>query len=675
MIDALIASPVAWAAARALVAFVWQGAIIGVVTAIGLILLRRRSAHLRYQLACVGLAALCAVPVATGFVFFERKTTNTHAAITQRTALPAVRDNIDATTRTGDNVVAGISDRSSSPSALASATELFNAKLPALLLLWAVGVFALALRLGRGWINVAHLRREATPLVDHPVAASAVRIAHRLGVRQSVRVLASARVLVPAVIGWIRPAILLPAAVLTGMPASHLDAILAHELAHVRRSDFLVNVLQSAAEVLLFYHPAVWWVSRQIRIERELCADDLAVAISGDRITYAAALTSLESLRAEPLAIAMVSGDDLLTRVRRLLDPDVTTRPRISGGFAMTVAMMLLLLSFTGTETGTSAAAAATVPQAQAAPAQSTPPETATSSVPAKTAAGVAKPTRSASTEAAPNAAPSARPVATSEQTARSQVTGFVRDKDGGVLPGVVVTIGAPGTPLESPAANRVITNARGVFTFQDVQPGEYELSASLPGFRTNRSRLNVAPGASPSVVIALELGSLRETVTVRQAAAPGTPRPPNAPAQSATHYFDLAKMYYQTGRLLEAEEMTTKALALMRSETPPATPAPLADATTGPIRVGGSVNEPKKIRDVKPVYPAIAAAAAVEGTVIIEAVVGVDGTVQNARVIRSVPLLDEGALDAVRQWQYTPTKLNGRPVEVLVTVSITFMR
>ena len=172
-------------------------------------------------------------------------------------------------------------------------------------------------------MNVAHLRREARPVVDHPVAASAVRIARRLGVRRSVRLLSSARVLVPAVIGWLRPAILLPAAVVAGMPAAHLDAILAHELAHIRRSDFLVNVLQSAAEVLLFYHPAVWWVSRQIRVERELCADDLAVAVSGDRVTYAAALTSLESLRAEPLAIAIVSGDDLLTRVRRLLEPDV----------------------------------------------------------------------------------------------------------------------------------------------------------------------------------------------------------------------------------------------------------------------------------------------------------------------------------------------------------------
>ena len=336
----------------------------------------------------------------------------------------------------------------------------------------------------------------------------------------------------------------------------------------------------------------------------------------------------------------------------------------------MTVAMTLLLFALTGTETGTSAAAPAGVaPQAASAVAKApaAPPgpamtEPAPASIPAKPSATVAKP------EAA------VQPVTTSDQEPRARVTGVVRDRDGGVLPGVAVTIAAPpGSLLQNPAVNRVFTNSAGVFNFADVQPGEYELSASLQGFRTSRNRLIVAPGSVASVVMALEIGSLREMVTVRQPAAPGTSRPA-AQQQSAADYFDLAKMYYQSGRLLEAEEMTTKALALMRSETPAATAAPLPK-TDGPVRVGGSVQEPKKIRDVKPVYPAIAAAAAVEGTVIIEAIVGVDGTVQNARVIRSIPLLDEGALEAVRQWQYTPTKLNGRPVEVLVTVSITFMR
>ena len=143
-----------------------------------------------------------------------------------------------------------------------------------------------------------------------------------------------------------------------------------------------------------------------------------------------------------------------------------------------------------------------------------------------------------------------------------------------------------------------------------------------------------------------------------------------------ASAYFDLAKSYYQQGRLVEAEEMTTRALALMRSETPAATQAPAPVRASGvPIRVGGSIVEPKKIRDVKPSYPIEAAAAGIEGTVIIEATIGRDGTVQNARVIRSVPGLDESALSAVLQWAYTPTKLNGVPVEVVMTVTVSFVR
>ena len=92
------------------------------------------------------------------------------------------------------------------------------------------------------------------------------------------------------------------------------------------------------------------------------------------------------------------------------------------------------------------------------------------------------------------------------------------------------------------------------------------------------------------------------------------------------------------------------------------------------PIRVGGSIVEPRKIRDVKPTYPLEAAAAGTEGTVIIEATIARDGTVQNARVIRSIAGLDESALAAVLQWQYTPTKLNGVPVEVVMTVTVSFV-
>ena len=99
------------------------------------------------------------------------------------------------------------------------------------------------------------------------------------------------------------------------------------------------------------------------------------------------------------------------------------------------------------------------------------------------------------------------------------------------------------------------------------------------------------------------------------------------------------------------------------------------AKASVAPVRVGGNIRAPKKIKDVKPVYPAIAQSARVAGAVTIEATIGPDGKVIDAKVVRSIPLLDQAALDAVRQWQYTPTLLNGVPVPVLVTVTINFTR
>src|SRR5215472_2342318 len=99
--------------------------------------------------------------------------------------------------------------------------------------------------------------------------------------------------------------VLLPVGALGGVPAEHLEALLLHELAHIRRHDYLINILQSVAESLLFYHPAVWWVSRHIRAERELCCDDLAVSLTGDALTYARALAQLESYRPAHLQTAM----------------------------------------------------------------------------------------------------------------------------------------------------------------------------------------------------------------------------------------------------------------------------------------------------------------------------------------------------------------------------------
>jgi uncharacterized protein involved in exopolysaccharide biosynthesis len=144
----------------------------------------------------------------------------------------------------------------------------------------------------------------------------------RFKVSRSVRLVSSALAEVPMVIGWLRPVILLPASSLTGLTPAHLQAILAHELAHVRRCDYLVNWLQNLVETVMFYHPAVWWISGCIREEREQCCDEMVVRICQDRLMYARALLRLEELRGMPARLVFAaSGGSLLGRIRRLLAP------------------------------------------------------------------------------------------------------------------------------------------------------------------------------------------------------------------------------------------------------------------------------------------------------------------------------------------------------------------
>jgi predicted nucleic acid-binding Zn-ribbon protein len=127
----------------------------------------------------------------------------------------------------------------------------------------------------------------------------------------------------PLAFGWIRPVILLPAALVAGMDPRLLEALLAHELAHVRRFDYLVNLGQTAVETLLFYHPGVWWISRRIRIERELIADEIAAGTLGEPRRLALALTELDAFRLRPTQLAQgAHGGNLMHRIKRLIQPE-----------------------------------------------------------------------------------------------------------------------------------------------------------------------------------------------------------------------------------------------------------------------------------------------------------------------------------------------------------------
>jgi GWxTD domain-containing protein len=192
---------------------------------------------------------------------------------------------------------------------------------------WAAGVLFFHLRSLGGWIAARRLRQSGVCHAPGEWQQRLDGLAARVRVSKPAALLESCLADVPVVIGYVRPVILMPVGLLAGLPVAQMEAILIHELAHIRRQDYLVNLMQTFVEGLLFYHPAVWWISGVIRAERENCCDDLAVAATGDARQYAAALAALEQNRwaAHELALA-ATGGSLVKRIRRLLQQP--ERPR-----------------------------------------------------------------------------------------------------------------------------------------------------------------------------------------------------------------------------------------------------------------------------------------------------------------------------------------------------------
>jgi uncharacterized protein involved in exopolysaccharide biosynthesis len=233
--------------------------------------------------------------------------------------------------------------------AIQSATIMLGEVAPWLTAAWLGGVAFSSCNLLRGFWWVQRIRRKEADSVNGDLLMRLDDLRRRLSISRPVRLLKSALVEVPTVVGWLRPVILLPASSLAGLTPGQLEAILVHELAHVRRFDYVVNIFQCLIETLMFYHPVVWWISRCVREEREHCCDDVVLKVCGNRIAYARALATLEGLRAEMPQLAFAaSGGSLLNRVRRLLGisgGDETMNARQIGGLALLGIGLLLILA------------------------------------------------------------------------------------------------------------------------------------------------------------------------------------------------------------------------------------------------------------------------------------------------------------------------------------------
>jgi beta-lactamase regulating signal transducer with metallopeptidase domain len=314
----LFGSPLAQAIGWALLHLLWQGVLVAAILAASLALMRRQTASARYLVSLGALAILLALGTATAYRAYDPAAP----------AAPIVTNFIDTFAATPAQTEAATRAATTATPAptweerLAGAAAMTRSHLPQIVFVWMAGVLLLSVRLLGGWVRAHRIATRNATDASPEWQRAAERLSRALRLRQTVRLIESAAVEVPAVIGWLRPVVLLPVATLAGLSREQMEMILAHELAHIRRHDFFVNLMQAVVETLLFYHPAVWWISNRVRVERENCCDDMAVAVCGNPLVYARALTRLEELRVDPAtAIAAgvaANGGSLIERIRRL---------------------------------------------------------------------------------------------------------------------------------------------------------------------------------------------------------------------------------------------------------------------------------------------------------------------------------------------------------------------
>ena len=338
-----------------LIHFLWQGTGIALLLAVALRLLTRTSSHFRY-VVIGGALLLCAVMPVVTWTFLRPipQPAMPSGAALNLVDVPKVEapfalisaSSPDAPMASPGNVPTQWQDHLS---------RLANASLPYVVGLWFAGVLALTLRLTLVWTLMRRLCLSGLPIQDADCLERFRSLLARMQVAVPVRLLESALVEVPTLIGWLRPTILVPASVFMGLTPDQLDAILAHELAHVRRYDYLVNLFQTVIEIVLFYHPAVWWISRKLREERENCCDDIALELVQDRLIYVSALALLEEGRAMPLALSASAGS-LLQRIRRIVNANDRKVSALPLGI-----MVLILMAVVGISIRTTRADAPTV--------------------------------------------------------------------------------------------------------------------------------------------------------------------------------------------------------------------------------------------------------------------------------------------------------------------------
>jgi TonB family protein len=336
MLENLFSSPFLNSLALTLLHFLWQGVLVATVLKSLLLIFNNNRPQLRYALSSLAMLVNLLLPIITFIIVYRA----------ELSSINPIANSL---------VLSEFIQELKQPDALFSfkeLTELLPTLLPYISILWLSTITLLA---GKLLIEISTVNRLPKQGVVAPTDKLQTRfdeLVKQIHLKITPRLLISLQVEVPMAIGWLKPVVLLPASMISGLNNAQLEMLILHELAHIRRHDYLVNFLQTLVEILLFFHPAVLWVSKQMRNEREYCSDDIAVQHCGDAIAYAHTLADTASLCTKahnhtiPDMAMAASGGDLKQRVIRLVGHHCAPKNNISKWFASaTIIFSVLLLS------------------------------------------------------------------------------------------------------------------------------------------------------------------------------------------------------------------------------------------------------------------------------------------------------------------------------------------
>ncbi len=330
MIHSIISEEILYALGWTVIHSLWQAFLVGLVLALLLVSLQKHSAKFRYALANAAMLFVLGWSMFTFLDYYQTAQVEVIGDLTFWGAVGAAE---------GGSFLQNLYH---------SFSEYFNQHLPLIVTFWLLGVAFFMLRMLGSLAYVQHLKNKHTQPLSEVWQEKLEILAGRIPMKKTVGLMESAIVKVPMVVGFFKPVILMPMGAVNGLTVEQVEAILAHELAHIYRNDYILNIFQSLIETLFYFNPAVWWISANIRTERENCCDDIAVEVCGNSLAYAKALVSLQEMHRAAPALAMpLSGNknQLLNRVRRILNQPQNKSnimEKITATFMLFIAMLML---------------------------------------------------------------------------------------------------------------------------------------------------------------------------------------------------------------------------------------------------------------------------------------------------------------------------------------------